>query len=150
MPDDIIKLLIALLSGNWNNSNTSSVTPEFGVGNEEEGGSYRVLISNVPNEDATGTSGVAGIGPGGSAVQIMRGLVFVNCSVVIDGAHDPDELSDQFAREIQRIVVANINNVAGYDYVSFLGFNRVPPQNDNNPFRIQRSCRIGYQWRYVA
>jgi hypothetical protein len=82
------------------------------------------------------------------ANQLFRGLLFVDAiSEEGDGLQDPDLLTNLFAREIARIVRANINSVAGYDYVSFLGYNRVPPQQGDRPFKIIRSCRIGFQFR---
>ena len=64
-----------------------------------------------------------------------------------DGLGDPDLLTDQFVREVQRIIRINMILVVGYDYVSFLGYNRIPPQHGVRPLMIRRSCRIGFQWR---
>lgn len=153
MPEDIIELLVVLLFANWDNSNTSSITPPIGAGylDPQEAGAQAVYVENVTNEDATGTSGVHGINPGsGSPVQLLRGMVFIDCVAdSVEGQPDPDDITDEFVREIQRIVMANINSVAGYDYVSFLGYNRIPPSKDRRPWDIRRSCRIGFQWRYT-
>lgn len=149
MPDDILSVIFQLIRDNWNPVNTSSITPLFGTGYlEGQGGPHQVQTKNVPNEDATGTSGVHGINPGGGNNQLLRGLVFMDAIAEEgDGLLDPDLLTNQFAREIMRIVRANMNTVAGYDYISFLGYNRVPPQQGDRPFKIIRSCRIGFQWR---
>ena len=150
MPEDIIPLLISLIEDNWDNSNTLDITPEVTVGHTEGAvGTYSIVIRNLPNEDAVGTSGVYGLGSGGTAVQLNRGLIFIECAADIgDGTQDPDSATDKFAKEIRRILMEFLTSVAGYDYVSFLGVNRIPPQNKDHPFRIIRSCRIGYQWRY--
>ena len=152
MPNDIIALLVALFSDNWTPSNTAGITPQILVGHTEgEGGPHRVLVNNVPSEDATGTSGIAGIGGGGGIVQVLRGMAFVDCIAVVgDGLPDPDRITNLFTREVQRILIANVTSVAGYDYVSFLGYNRVPPQQGGVPFKIRRSCKVGFQWRIAG
>ncbi len=148
-PADIISILITLIADNWNSANTSSITPEFGAGwTEGQGNVHQVKVANVPNEDAIGTTGVHGINSSGGNNQMLRGLAFIDCVAEEgDGLVDPDLLTNQFVREVQRIVRANMNSVAGYDYVSFLGYNRVPPQQGERPLMIRRSCRIGFQWR---
>lgn len=148
-PEDIISILITLLDANWTPGNTSSITPEFGAGwTEGQGPAHQVKVANTPNEDALGTSGVHGINSSGGNNQLMRGLTFIDCVAEEgDGLVDPDLITDQFVREVHRIVKANMNSVAGYDYVSFLGYNRVPPQQGVRPLMIRRSCRIGFQWR---
>ena len=148
-PEDIISILITLIEVNWTSANTSTITPEQGAGwTEGQGGPHQVKVANTPIEDAIGTSGVHGINPGGGNNQLLRGLTFIDCIAEEgDGLPDPDLLTDQFVREVQRIIRANMNSVVGYDYVSFLGYNRVPPQHGVRPLMIRRSCRIGYQWR---
>ena len=148
-PDDIISVIYLLMSANWASANTSSITPLFGAGYlEGQGGPHQMQVKNVPSEDALGSNGVYGINPGGGNNQMFRGMVFVDCIAEEgDGLLDPDLLTDQFSRELARIVRANMNSVAGYDFVSFLGYNRVPPQQGDRPFKIIRSCRIGFQWR---
>ncbi len=149
-PEDIISILLTLISGgNWNPANTSSITPEFFAGYlSGQGGPHQVCIENTPNEDALGTSGVHGINSSGGNNQLYRGLTFIDAFAEEgDGLGDPDLLTNEFVREIQRIVRANMNSVAGYDYISFLGYNRIPPQQGVLPRTIRRSCRIGFQWR---
>lgn len=148
-PKDIISVLVTLMSSQWNPNNTLNIIPKFGVGQTEtQGPPHQVLVRNVPSEDATGTSGVHGINPGGGNNQLLRGMVFVNCIAEEgDGLPDIDEVTNAFVRELMRIIRANMNSVAGYDYISFLGYNRIPPQQGDHPFRVTRSCRIGFQFR---
>ncbi len=148
-PEDIISVLVTLIEANWNNANTESIDPEFGAGyTEGQGGIYQVKVDNTPSENALGTSGVHGINSSGGNNQLLRGMTFVDCIAEEgDGHLDPDLITDKFVREVQRIIKANMNSVAGYDYVSFLGYNRIPPAQGVRPLTIRRSCRIGFQWR---
>ena len=149
-PTDIVVLLIALLDANWTPGNTGSITPEVGSGwFEPGGGPNQVVVAGVPDESARGSSGIAGIRPGGGNVQQMAGVCLVECfSEERDDAIDnPEKLAHLFMREVQRIIMANVNSVAGYDYVSFLGANRRPPSEDERPFLYGQSCRIGFGWR---
>lgn len=148
-PDDIIPVLIALIADNWTKANTEEIEPEFGAGwTEGQGPVHQVKVANTPNEDAIGTTGVHGINPSGGNNQLLRGLTFIDCTAEEgDGLVDPDLITNLFVREVHRIIRVNMNNVAGYDYVSFLGYNRIPPQQGVRPLMIRRSCRIGFQWR---
>ena len=147
-PDIAVKLLNILVS-EWDPSKTLKVLPEIGSGFfDGQGGSYQVLVENTPNEDAIGTSGVHGINSSGGNNQLYRGLTFINCMAERDdGLLDPDQITDAFVKEVQRIVRKHMNTVAGYDYISFLGYNRIPPQHGVRPLMVSRSCRIGFQWR---
>lgn len=150
MPDDILSVIYKLINNNWQTGNVNGAQPSIKVGHfdPQDPNPYQVNVKNVPSEDATGTSGVHGISPGGGNNQLFRGLVFVDVTAdAVSGVMDPDRATDLFVKEITRIIRANMNSVAGYDYVSFLGFNRAPPEKGERPLRVTRSCRIGYQWR---
>ncbi len=148
-PNDIISTLITILHSQWNPDNTNNIIPEIGAGfTEGQKVAHQVLVKNVPSEDALGTSGVHGINSSGGNNQLMRGLAFIDCMCEEgDRKLDPDMVTNLFVREVQRIVRANMNSIAGYDYISFLGYNRITPEQGVRPLTIKRSCRIGFQWR---
>lgn len=149
-PEDIVSVLYKLIRDNWNPVNTNSITPLFGTGylNAQDPNPHQVHVENVPADNATGTSGIHGINPGGGNNQLFRGLAFVDCIAEEgDNVADPDYMSNLFSMEVARIVRANTLSIVGYDYISFLGYNRIPPRQGDHPFKITRSCRIGFQWR---
>ena len=152
-PADIITLLVTLLETDWTSANTSSVTPVFTTGwFDGQAGPNQVVVAGTPDESARGTSGIAGIEPGGGNVQQIQGITFVESIAEqrTDSVVNPKLLSYQFMREVQRIIMANVNSVAGYDYVSFLGTNRRPPSEAERPFTAGYSSRIGYGFRFVS
>lgn len=154
-PKDPILLILELLEDNWDSSNTSSITPKFGVGwYETEASSTQVIVAQHPDEYSLGATGVDGLSGSGSPNQRIRGLIFVEVfveePVSDDGtAYIPEALAYVFVREIRRIIMANFNNVQadGYDYVTYSGMNRIVPSEDDHPISTRYSVRLGYQWR---
>lgn len=150
MPEDILSILMQLLVDNWNPVNTESITPDFHDGPlSPQKGPHQVFPKNVPNEDALGTSGFHGMNPAtGGGNQMFKGMVFIDSySQQGDTLPHPDLVTRKFTDEIMRIVRENTHLVTGYDYVSFLGINRKPPQQGELPLSVTRSSRIGFQWR---
>lgn len=148
-PGDIISTLVALLEANWLAANTSTITPAFGTGwLNVQRGPHQVIVAGDPSEMAVGQSGVYGIDGAGGNCQLFRGMAFVeHFAETGDGLEDPMKLVHQFRRETQRIVMANITSVVGYDYVSYLGGSRIYPKPADHPTGVRYSSRIGYQWR---
>ncbi len=151
MPDDIIALLVELLEDEWTASNTTNITPTFATGwIDVQHGPHQVIVAGTPDESALGASGIYGIESGGGNHQMLRGLTFVEsyCEKG-DGLPNPKGLAYQFAREVQRIIMANCTEIDGYDYVSYLGHTRIQPGRNDHPDWMRYSSRIGYMFRYV-
>lgn len=151
-PTDIIVAVLQLLENNWVVANTGGHAPEFKTGwISPQGKPHQVCVASDPDETALGESGIYGFESGGGLHQMLKGLCFVECYAEAgNGLPDPMEVVYMFRREIQRIIMLNVKEVAGYDYVSYLGGNRIHPTHvgsQDHPTWIRYSCRIGYQWR---
>lgn len=154
-PEDIIVLLLNLLTANWNDADTLDITPQFRTGwIDPQGGTHQVIIAGTPNETAMGATGIYGIESGGGHHQLINGITFIECYAEVgSGLPDPKEASYLFCREVQRIIQANVRSIAGYDYISYLGASCIHPShvgNQDHPAWIRYSCRIGYMWRNVV
>jgi hypothetical protein len=67
-PDDILSLIFQLLRDNWDDTNTSNITPLFGTGYlEGQGGPHQVQTKNIPR------------GPLGYMVSILRLEWLISC-----------------------------------------------------------------------
>lgn len=155
-PDDLIPILLAEFQAEWNPANTNGITPTFDTGwfDPDNASDHQVIIHDNPNDDAFGSSGVWGMGSGGGAHQLYRGLILVDTLAreQDDAATTAEQINAKeqaylMSNEVRRIILANITGFSGYDYVIFMGKNRVVSPQEARPRGIRYSCRIGYQYR---
>lgn len=138
-----------LLSGSWDDSNTSSTTPDFSTGWLNVEGSTRQVTITAPQEVAEGASGWAAQDGGGAGpISVRVGSLFVDCwAKRVKGGTNPKQLVYDFGREVERIVAANVLGVTGMDYVSVRSSQAVPPDLERSREWHHWSVEIGYQWR---
>lgn len=151
MPDDIVVELITLLGANWNPANTLNQTPEIHSGYHVAArGKFQIAVRAVPDEFSLGSSGVSGIKSDGKPVQILRGLAFVECIAEHDdtGTFNAEKLSFLAKNEAHRIIMANYHLFTDYDYVGYVGSNKIVPTVSERPALYKYQVRVGFQWRY--
>lgn len=143
--------ILALVKDSWNSENVGGgVTPDFHTGWFNPKSIKPQMTFNSADETYEGATGYGAIEGSGGPVQIVDGVLFVNCWAFRDegaGGVNPKQLVYDMAKELRRIVLANFQTIVDLTFISVLNVDDVPPVAGVNPQVYQKAVTLGYNWR---
>ncbi len=141
-----------LIKDEWDDSNiVGTLTPDFHTGWWNPKSLSAQVTFTGKNEAFEGLHGYNAIqGSGGGPVQIANGVLFMNCWAYRDegaGGDNPKQIVYDMATEVNRIVLANFDQITNLDPIGILAINDVPPDMKKTPILFRKSITGSFKWR---
>lgn len=141
-----------LVKSSWVPGNiVGTITPDFHTGWWNPKSFAVQLTFSGKNEAFEGAHGYNAIqGAGGGPVQIVNGVLFMNCWAYRDegaGGPNPKTIVYDMAKEVNRIVLANFDQITNLDPIGILAINDVPPDMKRKPLLFRKSITGSFKWR---
>jgi len=140
--------LMGLLDDNWDDDNTSSITPTFSTGWYDSKSKKPQVTITDPTEDplSSGPAPFFGLVASGGPVQYMLNTLAVNVWVERNVvAINPKKAVYEIKEEIARILLANYAELSDLDYVAWLGGEELVDEDPPPPvFRFAGAAGYGY------
>jgi len=138
--------LMGLLSDNWDDDNTSSITPTFSTGWYDSKSKKPQVTITDPSETplSRGEAPFFGLVTSGGPVQYMMNTLAANVWVERKSvAINPKQAVYEMKEEIARILLANYTELSDLDYIAWLGGNEIV-ETDPPPPVYRYAGAVGY------
>lgn len=144
--DDLRPTLVSLFEDNWNPANVAGITPGVFTGWVNPDGEPHQITVHGLDEEPQGRTGFSGTS-GSGLVSIVPGSVFVDSwARKVAGGVNWKRAVYLMKQEVERIVLANVRSVDGFQYIAVGSSQGLPPDLEQGTQFMHWSTEVRFSW----